>query len=118
MKQSKMFSHTLKSSKDFETANATLLTKAGYIDQVMAGVYAYLPLGVRVINKISNIVREEMDKIGTEVYLPALSPMASWEVTGRLNTVDVLMKTMGANEISKKKSTNEYILNCTHEDVI
>ncbi len=113
-----MFSHTLKSSKDFETANATLLTKAGYVDQVMAGVYAYLPLGVRVINKISAIVREEMNKIGTEVYLPALSPMANWETTGRLDTVDVLMKTSGANEISKRKSTNEYVLNSTHEDVI
>jgi prolyl-tRNA synthetase len=118
MKQSKMFSHTLKSSKDFETANATLLTKAGFVDQIMAGVYAYLPLGVKVISKISKIVREEMDKIGTEVYLPALSPLSNWELTGRLNTVDVLMKTSGANEISKRKSTNEYILNCTHEDVI
>ena len=118
MKQSKMFSHTLKSSKDFETANATLLTKAGYVDQVMAGVYAYLPLGVKVINKISKVVREEMDKIGTEVYLPALSPMSNWEITGRLETVDVLMKTSGANEISKRKSTNEYVLTSTHEDII
>ena len=118
MKYSKLFVKTNKSAKEFDSKNATLLAKGGFIDQVMAGVYTFLPLGLRVLNKIETIVREEMNKIGTEVFMPSLSPKSLWEQTGRLNTVDVLMKTSGANEISRNKNTSEYILNCTHEDVV
>ncbi|PIR61802.1 MAG: proline--tRNA ligase [Candidatus Pacebacteria bacterium CG_4_10_14_0_8_um_filter_43_12] len=118
MRYSQLYTKTLKVSKSYRSVNATLLIKGGFIDQTMAGVYSFLPLGLRVLNKIEQITREEMDKIATEVLLPALSPKKLWIQTGRLNTVDVLMKTAGANEISKSKNTNEYVLNCTHEDVI
>jgi prolyl-tRNA synthetase len=117
-KYSKLYIKTKKSAKEFESVNATLLQKAGFIYQEMAGVYSFLPLGMRVLTKIENIVRDEMNKIGAEVLMSALAPKEIWEATGRLDTIDVLMKTSGANDISKQKSTNEYVLNCTHEDVI
>ncbi|MDQ5950927.1 MAG: prolyl-tRNA synthetase [Patescibacteria group bacterium] len=118
MKYTQLYTKTLKGAKEYESVNATLLIKGGFVDQTMAGVYSFLPLGLRVLNKIETIVREEMDLVGTEVLLPALAPKALWEETGRLDTVDVLMKTVGANPASMSKSTNEYVLNSTHEEVI
>jgi len=118
MKYTQLYTKTNKSGKDFDSINATYLINGGFIDQTMAGVYTFLPLGLRVLNKIEQIVREEMNTIGVEVLMPALSPFALWEQTGRLDTVDVLMKTSGANEASRKKSTNEYVLNSTHEEII
>lgn len=115
---SRLGTKTLKNSKEFDTKNATLLTKGAFIDMTMSGAYSFLPLGLRVLNKIENIIRKEMDKIGTEVLLTALSPKQLWEQTNRLDSIDVLMKTMGANEISQRKSTNEYILNSTHEELM
>ena len=115
---SKVGIKTLKSSKEYDSKNATYLIKAGFIDMTMAGAYTFLPFGLRVLNKIENIIRKEMDKVGSEVLMTALSPKQLWEQTNRLNTVDVLMKTTGANEVSKNKSTNEYILNSTHEELI
>lgn len=118
MKYTQLHTKTLKGAKEYDSVNATLLIKGGFIDQTMAGVYSFLPLGLRVLNKIESIIREEMDKVGTEVLLPALAPKKLWEQTGRLDTVDVLMKTIGANTASLSKSTNEYVLNSTHEEVI
>lgn len=118
MRYSKMFGRTNKNAKTFDSDNATYLIKAGYIDQVMAGVYTFLPLGLRVLNKIENIIREEMNKISSEVLMPAITPMALWEKTKRLNTVDVLMKTTPANAFAKAKHDIEYVLNPTHEEVI
>ena len=115
---SKLFTKTSKLSKEYDSKNATLLIKAGYIHQVMAGTYTLLPLGLRVYRKIEKVIREEMDKVSQELLMTSLSPMEPWEITGRLDTVDILMKTSGANELSKKKNTSEYILNCTHEDQI
>jgi prolyl-tRNA synthetase len=115
---SKLFIKTKKSAKEFDSKNASLLIKAGFIHQTMAGVYTFLPLGLRVLNKIENIVREEMNKIGVELYISSLSPNELWEQTGRINDVDVLMKTTAANKASLSKSTNEYILNSTHEELI
>lgn len=104
--------------RDAEALNHRLLVQAAYVYQMMAGVYTYLPLGWRVIRKISQIIREEMDKIGTEMLMPSLSPKSLWETTGRLETVDVLMKTVAANAPARAKHDAEYILNCTHEDNI
>lgn len=118
MKYSQLHIKTNKSAKDFSSVNATLLIKAGFIDQTMAGVYSFLPLGLRVLTKIENIVREEMDKIGVEISMPALSPKDLWEQTGRLHTVDVLMKTQGANEAALKKNNAEYVLNSTQEELV
>ena len=76
MLQSKLFGKTLKEAPADEVAvNAKLLTRAGYVHKLMAGVYQYLPLGIRVLQKIENIIREEMDAIGAnEILMPALHP--------------------------------------------
>ncbi len=118
MRYSKLFIKTKKNAKSYDSVNATLLQKGGFVYQEMAGAYTFLTLGLRVLKKIEGIIREEMDTIGAEVLMTSLAPKELWEQTGRLNTIDVLMKTSAANEISLKKSTNEYILNCTHEDII
>lgn len=119
MKYSRIFARTSKSvAGDLESINARLLTQAGYIHQEVAGVYTFLPLGLRVLNRIENIVREEMNKVGVEILMTTLSPTSTWETTGRLETVDVLMKASGANTASKQKSTNEYVINSTHEEMI
>jgi prolyl-tRNA synthetase len=113
-----MFGKTNKTAKEFDSINATLLQKAGYIDQVMAGVYTYLPLGLRVLGKIEAIIRTEMNKIATEVLMPALAPRELWEKTGRIKYVDVLMQTVGANPASLAKNNSSYILNSTHEELV
>jgi len=118
MKQSKLFYKSNKSAKEFDSINATLLQKGGFIEQTMAGVYTYLPLGLLVLDKIENLVREEMNKIGNEMFMPAIAPKQLWEQTGRFETIDVLFKVVGANDISRKKNDAEYVLNCTHEDII
>lgn len=118
MLYSKLFGKAKKSAKEFDSVNATLLQKGGYIDQVMAGTYTYLTLGLRVLNKIEQVVREEMDSIGNEVLMPALTPQSNWQQTGRLETVDVLMKTTPANIFAKAKNDTEYVLNPTHEEIV
>lgn len=118
MRYSQLHTKTNKSAKAFDSVNATLLTKAGFIDQTMAGVYSYLPLGTRVLQKIEQIVREEMDQIAAEVLLPSLSPQKLWRQTGRLDSVDVLFSAQGANPLSQQKNDSEYVLNSTHEEII
>ncbi len=85
MKRSELFTKTSKTSPSDETAlNAQLLLQAGYVHKMMAGVYAYLPLGKRVLDNISKIVREEMDAIGgQELQMTALQPKELWEKTDR-----------------------------------
>ncbi|KKT69562.1 MAG: prolyl-tRNA synthetase [Candidatus Moranbacteria bacterium GW2011_GWF1_44_4] len=75
MRQSQLFTKTQKSApKDEVSANARLLTRGGFIDKLMAGVYTVLPLGLRVMKKIENIIREEMNAIGGQEFeMPALS---------------------------------------------
>ncbi len=119
MKFTQLFSKTQKTvSAETESINAQLLTRAGFIYQELAGAYAFLPLGWKVIQNIEGIVREEMDKIATELHLTSLSPKERWQATNRHDSVDVLMSTKAANEIALQKSTAEYILNPTHEDII
>ena len=116
---SQLFSKTSKqSTADASAANADLLTRAGFIHKTMAGVYSYLPLGARVLWKIEKILREEMDKIGSEDFLPSLTPTESWEKTGRLDTVGVLFQATPSNAASKKNHDVRYVLNSTHEEVI
>jgi prolyl-tRNA synthetase len=119
MKMSKMGVRPEKTSpKDAEAINQKLLIQAGFIHQEMAGVYSFLPLGLRVLNKIEDIVRKHMDDIGSELIMPALSPKEYWKTTGRLETIDVLFKASAANEVSLAKSEAEYVLCPTHEDVV
>jgi prolyl-tRNA synthetase len=81
---SELFIPTLREAPaDAEVASHKFLVRAGYIRQLMAGVYSLLFLGNRSFNKIVAIVREEMDKIGQEFLLPALHPLSLWEASGR-----------------------------------
>jgi len=105
-------------SSDLVSKNAKLLTQASYIHQEIAGIYTFLPYGLRVLNKIEKIVREEMDKVAIEVYMTSLAPKKIWEQTGRIDTVDVLMKTQPANAASEAKNTTSYVLNSTHEEMV
>ena len=106
----------LKTSKekpaDEDSRNAELLIRGGFINKEMAGVYSFLPLGLKVLRKIENVVREEMDNAGAnELLMPALSAKANWEKTGRWEEVDVLFKM----ELSGNR---EVALNPTHEEVV
>jgi len=119
MRQTHLYTKTRKEAPSDEVSkNAILLTRAGYIHKEMAGVYTMLPLGLRVLKKIEDIIRFHMNTVGNELLMPSLSPEERWSATGRLDTIDVLMKTAPANEHSKERSSNSYILNPTHEDVI
>jgi len=113
MRQSQLFTHSLKElPKDESSFNAQTLMRAGFIEKISAGVYAYLPLGLRVFQKIEAIIRQEMASLGAqEVVLPSLTPEEPWQQTGRLATFDVLFKTTGSD---KKK----YVLAPTHEEII
>jgi len=113
MLQSKLFSKTRRvPPKDETSLNAQLLIKAGFINKEAAGVYTFLPLGLKVLNNIENIVREEMDKIGgQEILMPALQPKENWQKTERWESLDVLFKI-----ISRYK--NEYALGPTHEEIV
>lgn len=113
MRLSTLFTKTSKESvADASSLNADLLVRAGYVSKTMAGVYSFLPLGLRVLRNIEEIVREEMDRIdGQEVLLSALAPKEAWVSTGRWDTVDVLFKVEGADE-------SEYALNPTHEEIV
>jgi len=113
MLQSKLFTKTIKQApKDEVSFNAQVLIKAGFIDKVSAGIYSFLPLGLRVHNKICRIIREEMDAIGgQEILMPALTPKEIWQKTGRWQTFDALFKLAGVDE-------KEYALGATHEEVI
>ncbi len=118
MKYSKLFGKTRKNSKELASKNATLLIRGGFIDQLMSGAYTFLPLGKRVLFKIENLIREEMDKIGQEILMTNLSPIENWRQSGRLDTVDVLLKAVPANENSADRHQAEYIINPTNEDVV
>ena len=76
MRQSQLFTKIERNApKDEATVNAQLLVRAGFVSKLMSGVYSYLPLGLRVLNKIENIVREEMDAIGgQEISMAMLHP--------------------------------------------
>ncbi len=113
MLQSQLFTKTSKDTHaDSDSINADLLTRGGFISKTMAGVYSFLPLGYRVIRKIEQIVREEMDGIGgQEILMSALAPKALWEKTGRWKSMDVLFKVPAAGD-------QEYALNPTHEEIV
>ena len=114
MYQSKLFTKTRREApKDEESINAQLLIRAGYIDKLMAGVYTFLPLGLRVFKKIENIIRAEMVELGgQEILMPSLQPKSNWETTGRWDTLDSLIK------FTTFYTKNEYALGPTHEEVV
>lgn len=115
MKRSQLFTKTRKDAPSDEVArNAQLLIRAGFIHKEMAGVYAYLPLGLRVIENIKQIVREEMNEIGgQELAMTTLQPKEIWEKTDRWDDekVDNWFKTKLANG-------TELGVGLTHEEPI
>ncbi len=114
MLQSELFTKTQrKAPKDEEALNARLLTRGGFIDKVMAGVYSYLPLGIMVLRRIEDIVRKEMFEIGgQEILMPTLQPKSFWEQTGRWNKYDSLFR------FKSYYSKNDYVLGPTHEEIV
>ena len=110
---SQLFIPTLREAPtDAEVASHKFLLRAGYIRQLGAGIYSYLPLGNRAINKIIAIVREEMDRIGQEFFLPALNPKEIWEASGRWSG-------MGDNMFRlKDRKGAELCLAMTHEEIV
>jgi len=113
MRQTQLFTRTLKElPKDETSYNAQALLRAGFIDKVAAGVYSFLPLGLRVLNKIREIIREEMFSVeGQEISMPAFAPKENWESTGRWESLDILFKIAASDK-------KEYALNPTHEEVV
>lgn len=115
MHLSHLFTKTSKDSvSDASSKNADLLVRAGYVSKTMAGVYSYLPLGLKVLRNIERVVREEMSAIGSqEILMSALSPREYWEKTGRWDpkSFDVLFHVPAAGD-------QEYALNPTHEEII
>jgi prolyl-tRNA synthetase len=110
---SQLFIPTLREAPaDAEVASHKLLVRAGYIRQLGAGIYSFLFLGNRTTQKIMGIVREEMDKIGQEFYLPALNPREVWEASGR-------WAAMGENMFRlKDRKGADLCLGMTHEEVM
>ena len=115
MRQSKLFLKTIKERPaGAESSSRELLVRAGYIDQLMAGVYSFLPLGFRVLKKIENIIRENMVKSpvnGQEILMPVLQPKENWQKTNRWDNFDVLFRLKGSGD-------KEYALGPTHEEVV
>lgn len=115
MRQSQLFGKTLREDpKDEVAANAKLLERGGFVYKSMAGVYEYLPLGLRVLTKINRIIREEMDRIGgQEMLLAALQPKGRWEKSGR-------WKDLGEEVMYQFRdhSGREVGLAPTHEEVV
>ena len=115
MRVSKLFTKTLRDAPADEVAkNAQLLIRAGFVYKEMAGAYAYLPLGIRVVEKIKQIVREEMDAIDSnELIMTSLQRKEIWDKTGRWSdeTVDIWFKT-------KLKDDTEVGLGWSHEEPI
>ncbi|MFC6291659.1 proline--tRNA ligase [Macrococcus epidermidis] len=114
MKQSKMFIPTLREvPNDADSKSHQLLLKAGMIKQVASGVYSYLPIAKRVLNKIEAIVREEMEAIdGVEILMPALQPSELWSESGRWQSYGAELMRM------TDRHGREFALGPTHEEII
>jgi prolyl-tRNA synthetase len=109
-----MFGHTLRETPaEAETPSHYLLLRAGFIDQLIAGVYSYMPLGKRTKRRVEEIVREEMDAAGAqETQLPAIHPLELWEQSGRDRSMaDVLFPLTDRRE-------RKLVLGATHEEVM
>jgi prolyl-tRNA synthetase len=113
MRQSKLFTRTKKEvPADEVSRNAEFLIRGGFIHKEMAGVYSYLPLGLRVLKNIENIIREEMNKVGgQEVLMSSFQPKENWEKTGRWSAMDDLYKVPDS-------SGREVALGPTHEEIV
>lgn len=115
MRQSHLFTKTFREPpKDEPSVNAQLLVRAGFVDKLAAGIYSYLPLGLRVLEKIKAVVREDMVAIGgQEILMPALHPKEPWAATGRWTDPGpaVMFQLKG-------RSDAEFGLGWTHEEIV
>ena len=114
MRQSQLFPKTKKDApKEAVSVNHKLLVRAGLIDQLMAGSWTLLPLAWRVVSKINNIIREEMNAIGAqEILMPLLHPKSIWNETGRWDKAKEVMYQF------KDSRGHEYALSFTHEEIL
>ena len=114
MKWSKAFIPTLKETpSDAEVISHKLMLRAGLIRKLTSGVYSYLPLGLKVLSKISDIIREQMNSVGgQEVLLPALQPAVLWKNSGRYEQIGKVM----IHFVDRRR--REMVLGPTHEEVI
>src|SRR5687767_13187733 len=114
MRMSQLFLRTLRDDpSDAEVESHRLLVRAGYIRRVAAGIYSWLPLGQRVLRKVEQIVREEMDRAGAqETVLPITQPLELWARTGRDEAYGPLMF-----KLEDRKETG-YCLAPTAEEVV
>ncbi len=111
MRFTKNFIPTLKEvPADAVIASHVLMIRAGLLRMLSAGIYSFLPLGYKVVRKISDIIREEMDAIGgQEFHFPALNPKEIWDATGRVEAFgDILFHV----------KNREYVLAPTHEEIV
>lgn len=113
MRQSHLFTKTKRQApKDEVSKNAQLLIRAGYIHKEMAGVYSYLPFGMRVLENIEQIVREEMNAIGgQEIRMATLHPSEPWKRTGAWDKVDVVFKILS-------RTKKEYTIGQSEEEIV
>jgi len=111
MKFSKSFIPTLKEvPNDAVVTSHILMLRTGMVRSLGAGIYSFLPLGYKVIKKISEIIRQEMDAIGgQEFHLPALNPKEIWEETGRVEAF---------GDIMFQIKNRDYVLAPTHEEIM
>src|SRR5260370_32583825 len=114
MRLSKTLVPTLKEAPaEAEVPSHVFLVRGGYLRKVAAGIYSFLPLGQRVIQKVSRIIREEMNRAGaSEVFMPAVIPAELWQESGRWDQyVPPLLRL-------KDRKGGDFIIGPTHEEVI
>ena len=113
MKASKMLLATLKEApQEAQIASHILLIRAGMIRKLVAGVYNYLPLGLRVLRKVENIIKEEMDESGAlEILSSAIQPKELWEASGRWSKYGPELMRF------KDRHNREFCLGPTHEEI-
>ncbi len=114
MRFSKMFIPTLREApSDAEAASHILMIRGGYVRQLAAGLYIFLPLGWRVLGKITAILKEEMDAIGAqEISMPVLHPAEVWQQTGRWTAIGAEMFRL------KDRNDRDFCLGMTHEEIM
>ena len=114
MRMSKLFSRTLREvPSEAEIPSHQLLLRAGFIRQLAAGVFSYLPLAKRSLTKIEDFLREEMDAIGgQEITMPVIHPAVIWQETGRWYEIDAEMGRF------KDRTGRDMVLAMTHEEVV
>lgn len=113
MRMSRLVTKTTKQAPQAaESVNAKYLIRGGFVHQEAAGIYTWLPLGLRVLRNVERIIREEMNALGAqELLMPALLPKEPWITTGRWDSIDVMFKV-------KSQTGTEYALGPTHEEIV